>query len=133
MAETTAGDILSPHTHQIRDLTQRLRKLVKQAVPRATDKVSPGWHGFGFHDPKAGYFCGVFPQMDSVKLGIEFGRLLPDPQGLLHGDGKQVRYVVLAGRRPATDRFDNRLDRGLTRDRYQKKLTLKSASGGDGE
>ena len=95
MAETTAGDILSPHTHQIRDLTQRLRKLVNQAVPRTTEKVYPGWHGFCFHDPKAGYFCGIFPQTDSVKLGFEFGRVLLAPQGLRQGEGKQVRYVVL--------------------------------------
>ena len=100
MAEATAGDILSPHSLQIRDLTQRPRKLVKQAVPRAIERVYPGWHGFGVHDPKAGYFCGIFPQTDSVKLGFEFGRLLPDPQGLLQGEGKQVRYVVLAGGDP---------------------------------
>ena len=100
MAETTAGDIFASHTRDIRDLTRCLRELVRVAAPAATEKVCPGWHGFGFHDPKAGYFCGIFPQTDSVKLGFEFGRLLPDPQGLLQGDGKQVRYVVLAGGDP---------------------------------
>ncbi|MCY4108085.1 MAG: DUF1801 domain-containing protein [Chloroflexi bacterium] len=96
MAEASAGDVLPSHTRDIRDLTRRLRELVRVVAPAATEKVYPGWHGFGFHDPKAGYFCGIFPQTDSVKLEFEFGRLLPDPQGLLQGEGKQVRYVVLA-------------------------------------
>ena len=96
MAESTASDILAAHTPEIRDLTQRVRELVRAAAPAATEKVYPGWRGFGFHDPNAGYFCGIFPQDDCVKLGLEFGRLLPYPQGLLQGGGKQVRYVVLA-------------------------------------
>ncbi len=95
MAETMAGDIFASHTRDFRDLTQRLRELVNQAVPEAGGKVHPGRHGFGFHGPNAGYFCGIFPQTDCVKLGFEFGRPLPDPQGLLQGDGKRIRYPVL--------------------------------------
>ena len=100
MAEATAGDILTSHTRDIRDFTQRLRELVRVAAPAATENVYPGWHGFGFHDPKTGYSCGIFPQKDRVKLGFAFGRLLPDPQGLLQDEGKQVRYVMLAGGDP---------------------------------
>jgi hypothetical protein len=32
---------------------------------------------------------------DYLKLGFGFGVLLPDPDGLLEGAGKQVRYVMI--------------------------------------
>jgi len=53
----------------------------------------------GYHHPDGGYLCGLFPQRDSVKLGFEFGVLLPDPDGLLEGRGRQVRYLVIRGRK----------------------------------
>jgi hypothetical protein len=62
-------------------------------VPEATERAYPGWHGVGYHHPRAGYFCGIFPQAESVKLGFEWGALLADPDGLLGSGGKQVRYL----------------------------------------
>ena len=44
--------------------------------------------------PRKGYFCGVFPLTDAVKLCFENGRLLSDPEELLEGHGKKVRYVI---------------------------------------
>ena len=35
----------------------------------------------------------LFPFDDRVHLLFEFGVLLPDPEGLLQGGGRQVRYV----------------------------------------
>jgi len=96
MAGATADDILSGHAPEIRNLAQRLRVIVAAAAPPAAETVYPGWHGFfGYRNPRAGYFCGIFPQRNCVKLGFEFGYLLPDPYALLEGDGKRLRYVVL--------------------------------------
>ncbi len=88
-------DILAEHTPEVRALVERLRKLVRETVPAAAEAAYPGWHAIGYRHLDSGYFCGIFPQKDSVNLGFEFGVLLPDPDGLLEGAGKQVRYVTI--------------------------------------
>jgi hypothetical protein len=88
-------EILIGHTPEVRELCEKLRQLIKEAVPKAVEKAYPGWHGIGYTHPEAGYFCAIFPQKDFVRLGFEFGILLPDPQGLLEGNAKQVRYLQI--------------------------------------
>jgi|SRR3990172_2867287 len=86
-------DILIDHTPEVRQLAQELRRLVRETVPEAIEVAYPVWHAIGYRHPRLGYFCGIFPQKDSASLLFEFGVLLPDPQGLLRGQGKQVRSV----------------------------------------
>lgn len=76
-------------------LAERLRQTVKTASPEATEHGYPGWRGIGYRHPAAGYFCGIFPQRDHVRLLFEYGRQLPDPSGLLTGSGSQSRWVLL--------------------------------------
>jgi len=90
----TPEDILRIHTPEVRAIVEHLRTLVKETVPEAEERVYPGWHAFGYRHPEAGYFCGIFPYDDMVKLYFEHGASLPDPDGLLEGDGKRTRYVV---------------------------------------
>ena len=89
----TPEHILTGHTPEVRELCEALRDLVQTEVPEASEVAYPSWHGIGYHHPSCGYFCAIFPLKDYVKLGFEFGVLLPDPEGLLTGDGKQIRYV----------------------------------------
>jgi hypothetical protein len=91
----TPEHILTGHTPEVRELCEALRSLVRAEVPEASEVAYPSWHGIGYHHPTCGYFCAIFPVNDYVKLGFEFGVLLPDPDGLLTGDGKQIRYVNL--------------------------------------
>ncbi len=70
-----------------------LRGLIRDALPEVEEAARPGWHAIGYRHPDQGYLCGIFPHDDAVKLGFEFGMLLPDPDRLLSGDGKQLRYV----------------------------------------
>lgn len=93
MPTSQVEDILARHNPEVRALVERLRKIVRDTVPDAVEAAYPGWHAIGYRHPGTGYFCGIFPQDASVKLGFEFGVLLPDPDGLLEGAGKQVRYV----------------------------------------
>jgi hypothetical protein len=92
---TTVAEILGEHSLEVRLLAERLRQIVRQEVPEAIEKAYAYWHGIGYTHPESGYFAAIFPQYDRVKLGFEFGILLPDPDGLLRGEGKQVRYVHL--------------------------------------
>ena len=86
--------ILEGHAPQIRALAERLRRIILDTVPNSVEVAYPVWRGIGYRHPKSGYFCGIFPQKNGVKLGFEYGVLLPDPDGLLEGSGKQVRYLV---------------------------------------
>jgi len=95
-ATVQPADILAEHSPKVRAIAERLRDLVRQTVPEAAEKAYPGWHAIGYRHPTSGYFCGIFPQADQALLLFEFGILLPDPDKLLEGDGKQVRYVVIA-------------------------------------
>jgi hypothetical protein len=86
-------DILIDHTPEVRRLAEDLRRLVRETAPEASEVAYPVWHAIGFRHPRLGYFCGIFPQKETANLLFEFGILLPDPHGLLQGQGKQVRYV----------------------------------------
>ena len=95
-AQALAGSsLLAEHTPDVVALTRILRATVRSALPWAVEKINPGWHALAYHDPEAGYVAGIFPGEESAKLGLEHGVDLPDPDGLLEGDGSQVRYVVV--------------------------------------
>ena len=91
----TPEDILAPFAPQVRALAEELRRLVRAAVPGATERAYPGWRGIGYRDAQSGYFCGIFPQPASVRLLFEHGAALPDPGALLQGAGTQTRHVEL--------------------------------------
>jgi len=46
------------------------------------------------------YFCCLYPQVSIAQLLFEFGVLLPDPEGLLEGDGSHVRFVTVWANQP---------------------------------
>ena len=73
--------------------------IVLEVAPEASEKANRGWRSVSFRDPQMGYFCGIFPFEDHVDLIFEFGALLPDPEGILEGNAKQVRYLRFHGPR----------------------------------
>ncbi len=91
----TAEQVLEGFSPAVIDLTTRLRALVREAAPDLRERAYPGWRAIGYRHPVAGYVCGVFPAEDGVRLLFEQGVHLPDPHGLLKGDGSQTRYITL--------------------------------------
>lgn len=91
----TAEQFLAAYPASIRMIAERLRRLVCDTVPTASEHVYPGWRALGYRDPQSGYFCGIFPQQDHVRLLFEHGAALPDPDGILTGATRQVRYVAV--------------------------------------
>ncbi len=92
----TAADILRPFPPDVRKTAKEMQRLVKEAIPTATEHPYIGWKGIGYRDPQAGYFAGIFPQPDHVRLLFEHGAMLDDPDGILRGDNvRQVRWIVL--------------------------------------
>jgi hypothetical protein len=90
---TSPEDILAGHLPHVREIAEVLRGLVRQTVPEAEERAYPGWHALGYRHPEAGYFAGIFPREEHVDLLFEYGVGLPDPDGLLQGDGSQTRYI----------------------------------------
>ncbi len=93
-ATITPEHILARHSPAVRRIAGRLRTLIRAAAPEAVEAAYPGWHAIGYRHPECGYFCGLFPFDDGVKLIFEFGVLLHDPFNLLEGEGKQVRHIA---------------------------------------
>jgi hypothetical protein len=89
----TVAELLKDHSPQVRQIVQELRDLLRQAAPEAIESAHGVWHSIHYHDPHNGYFCGIFPQEETVLLVFEFGILLPDPEHVLEGTGKQVRSI----------------------------------------
>lgn len=87
--------ILLDYKPTVQELVAWLRAVVQAVAPDATESAYPRWRGIGYRHPQAGYFCGIFPQPDHVRLLFEFGILLSDVNGLLQGDGKQTRYLKI--------------------------------------
>lgn len=91
----TPETLLAECSPEVRAVVEALRAVVRDALPDARERAYPGWRGIGYRDPDAGYVCGIFPQADHTRLLFEHGARLPDPQGLLEGEGVQTRYVVV--------------------------------------
>jgi hypothetical protein len=61
-------DILADHSPNVRKLAERLRILIRETVPEASEVAYPGWHAIGYRHPRSGYFCGIFPSAARLKL-----------------------------------------------------------------
>jgi hypothetical protein len=77
------------------ELAVWLRAIVRRAEPDLSERVYVGWDGIGFRHPDAGYVCAMYPEPDGVRLWVEHGLALSDPEALPHGDGRG-RYITLA-------------------------------------
>jgi hypothetical protein len=91
--------LLDAFPEPMRDIADRLRRIVRRAVPDSIEAVRPGWRLIGY-DVAAGrrsaYFAYVAPERGHVHLGFEHGVLMDDPAGLLIGRGvtRRVRWLT---------------------------------------
>ena len=91
---------LAGYPSDIREIAERLRDLVLEAVPEAIERVRNGWRLIGYDVPvgrRTRYFAFVAPEPEHVHLGFEYGIWMTDPDGLLlgaHLDLKKVRFVT---------------------------------------
>ena len=91
---------LSGYPAEIRDIAERLRSVVREAVPEAIERVRIGWRLIGYDVPvgrRSRYFAFVAPEPEHAHLGFEYGAWMTDPDWLLlgaHLDLKKVRFVT---------------------------------------
>jgi hypothetical protein len=91
---------LAAYPADIREAAERLRAIVRRAVPDAVERVRPGWHLIGYDVPagrRSVYFAYVAAEPVHVHLGFEFGVSMADPDRVLEGAHlglRQVRYLT---------------------------------------
>jgi hypothetical protein len=92
---------LEGYAADVRETANRLRAVVKAAVPDALERVRPGWALIGYDLPirrHGVYFAWVWPEREHVHLGFQHGIFMDDPDRRLHGAHlklKKVRYVTV--------------------------------------
>lgn len=94
-SESDIAALLDGVKPDIRDLAVALIEFLRREHPDLAASARFGWRSVNFRHWRAGHLCAVFPLKDEVRLYFEHGRLLSDPDGLLEGDGKQVRALRL--------------------------------------
>ena len=90
---------LASYPPPIMALGQRLRWVVKRAVPDAIERVRPGWRLIGYDLPsrrQGVFFAWVWPELEHVHLGFPHGTLMDDALHELKGEGitKKARWLT---------------------------------------
>jgi hypothetical protein len=91
--DPSADALLADHTDAVARTAQQLRTVLLEAQPDLVERARTGWHSINYTHPAAGFVCAIFPTADRVDLVFEHGARLPDPDGHLTGDTRQVRTL----------------------------------------
>jgi Domain of unknown function (DU1801) len=91
--------LVKPYGESIQKLALAARKLILQEAPEANEFVYEVYtiaDHFTFTKRPGDAFVFTTIHTNWVNLGFNFGSLLPDPDGLLCGEGKWIRHVRIA-------------------------------------
>ena len=91
--------LLEPYGETIQKLALATRKLILEEAPEASEFVYEVYtiaDHFTFTERPSEAFVFTTTHANWVNLGFNFGSLLPDPDGLLRGDGKLIRHIRVA-------------------------------------
>ena len=92
--------LLLRYPAKIRQLALAARKLILEEAPGACEFVYEVYTiacHFSFTERPGDAFVFTTTHANWVNLGFNFGSRLPDPHGLLCGEGKWIRHVRIAG------------------------------------
>jgi hypothetical protein len=91
--------LLLPYGEAIQKLALGARKLILEEAPEAGEFVYEVYtiaDHFAFTERPSDAFVFTTTHGNWVNLGFNFGALLPDPNGLLRGEGKRIRHARIA-------------------------------------
>ena len=97
--------LLEGYPDPMRAVAERLRVVMRQALPDVIERVRVGWRIIGYDVPvgrRSAYFAWIMPQAEHVHLGFVRGVFMDDPAGLLDGAGITVlaRWLTFAPGEP---------------------------------
>lgn len=102
MPNTKTGDpavdtFLKAYPPPVREIAVRAREVILSVLPNATEKVYPTMKviHYGAGTDSKSVFAAISPQRERVNLGLVNGAEIPDPDGLLEGDGRATRHLKL--------------------------------------
>jgi hypothetical protein len=90
---------LEAYDRPIVDLALALREIILEEVPRASEAIYQVYTvaiWFGFSDKMKDMFCFITTNARHINLGFPRGSTLPDPNGVLEGEGKAMRHIKFA-------------------------------------
>ena len=90
--------IIEQYPEEIQDICWAVRDLVFEVVPTACEWSKMGGVGFFLEENSSslkGMICHMTAEYDRVKIGFIFGAFMKDPDGLLEGNQKAKRYLIL--------------------------------------
>jgi len=88
-------ELLVNNSPEAQALAKKLRRLIRRLVPKAKEKIYPGWGVLDYQLGGGRDFLSIGPQKKYVNLYFMRGKQLPDPAGLLQGAGKSMRHVKI--------------------------------------
>src|SRR6516162_6017880 len=91
--------LLGAYPQGVRKLALAARKLILEEAPEANEFVYQVYtiaDHFAFTERPSDAFVFTTTHANWVNLGFNFGSLLPDPYGLLRGEGKLIRHIRMA-------------------------------------
>jgi len=91
--------LLQRHREVVQRLALAARKLILEEAPEASEFVYEVYtiaDHFAFTERPSDAFVFTTTHANWVNLGFNFGSLLPDPYGLLRGEGKLIRHIRMA-------------------------------------
>jgi hypothetical protein len=90
---------LAAYDPAIADLALALRQIVLEEAPHASESIYQVYTvaiWFGFGEKMKDAFCYITTHARHVNLGFPRGATMPDPNGVLQGDGKSMRHIRFA-------------------------------------
>ena len=91
--------LLQRYSPAIQTLALSTRRLILAEAPQASELIYEVYtiaDHFTFTGRAGDAFVFTTTHANWVNLGFNFGALLPDPDGLLQGEGKVIRHVRIA-------------------------------------
>ena len=92
-------NLIRPYGPAIQKLALAARQLILAEAPAAGEFVYEVYtiaNHFSFTDRVGDAFVFTTTHANWVNLGFNFGAALPDPKGLLQGEGKWIRHIRIA-------------------------------------
>lgn len=99
-AEHEIAEFLASFDEEIRDFTQELRTFLRNELSPAYELVGKSAHsfniGYGFTETSWDCFCAIIVCSNKINVCLPSGAAIPDPNGVMHGSGTQVRHITIA-------------------------------------